>query len=401
MTIFEIGTGYTSIPARIGAATEIVVEQLTGSMSRLGHDVLIVDIKDKNRVPTSLPIEEVGVPAFLFSTDTSLGIMHKLKRVVYSIALARKLKNLIANIDGRIVLHFHNQYNLFFFLKLINKNRLKDVTVCYTVHSYVWHGKWDEIKDTVKKRYFQEIYCCRNADAVFTLNPVVTEMLTRHCDVAQEKVHNVINGINTTVYHPLDTAQKQEALAHFNMDSATKVILQVGSVCDRKNQLGTLEAIAPLLQRRKDVVFCFAGGAIDEKYLNQIFDEANRQGVAKQVKYLGELEPGHELNMLYGIALATVMNSKSEAFCLVVFESLAAGTPTFVNDAIMHSQPSFRNREDEGIIPMKNDFASQLEELIDNPGVHTELAIKGREMIKDNFSWDIAAKQYLQVFSTQ
>ena len=31
MKIYEIGTGYTSIPAKMGAATEIVVEELTKS----------------------------------------------------------------------------------------------------------------------------------------------------------------------------------------------------------------------------------------------------------------------------------------------------------------------------------------------------------------------------------
>ena len=401
MTIFEIGTGYTSIPARISAATEIVVEQLTNSLLRLNHKALIVDIKDKNRAHTTLPIEEVAVPKFLFKTDTSLGIMHKVKRVSYSIALARKLNKLIKKTEGHIVLHFHNQYNLYFFLKLTRKSRLKNVTIGYTVHSYVWHGNWDDIKDVVKKRYFQEVYCCQKADAVFTLNPVVTAMLTEHCNVSPNKVHNVINGINTDVYCPLDDEQKKEAFKHFNINPYAKIILQVGSVCDRKNQLDTLIKITPLLKRRNDVMYCFAGGVIDENYLQNINDEAHKQGISEQVKYLGELQPGSELNMLYGIAQAAVMNSKSEAFCLVVFESLAAGTPTFVNHAIMQSQPSFNDHESEGILPIDEDFASQLENIINNHDLHSKLAIKGRDMIRDSFSWDIAAKQYLQFLCTQ
>lgn len=402
MTIFEIGTGYTSIPARIGAATEIVVEQLTNSLLKLNHKALIVDIKDNNRAHTSLPIEEVAVPNFIFKTDISLGIMHKVRRVVYSIALARKLNKLIKKIEGQhIVLHFHNQYNLYFFLKLTRKSRLKNITIAYTVHSYVWHGNWDDIKDTVKKRYFQEVYCCQKADAVFTLNPVVTAMLTEHCNVDPNKVHNVINGINTDVYCPLNNKQKQEALKHFNINPDAKIILQVGSVCDRKNQLDTLLKIMPLLKRRNDVMYCFVGGVIDESYLHSINDEAQKHGISEQVRYLGELQPGCELNMLYGIAQAAVMNSKREAFCLVVFESLAAGTPTFVNHAIMQSQPSFNNHESEGILPINEDFVSQLENIINNHDRHTKLAIMGREMIKNDFSWDIAAKQYLQFLSTQ
>ena len=39
MKVYEIGTGYTPIPANIGAATEIVVEELTKSMMKKGIDV--------------------------------------------------------------------------------------------------------------------------------------------------------------------------------------------------------------------------------------------------------------------------------------------------------------------------------------------------------------------------
>jgi len=37
MRIFEIGTGYTSIPADKGAATEIVVDNLSHSLINLGQ----------------------------------------------------------------------------------------------------------------------------------------------------------------------------------------------------------------------------------------------------------------------------------------------------------------------------------------------------------------------------
>ena len=154
MKIFEIGTGYTSIPARMGAATEIVVEELTKSFLKMKQDVTIVDIKDKNRLSSNLPIIEVYMPQAFSSTDVKLGIVHKMKRVLYSISLTYKLHSLIRKYSGeKIILHFHNQYNLFFFLKLTPESLKKKVTIGYTVHSYIWFGKWDAIKETIKKRY--------------------------------------------------------------------------------------------------------------------------------------------------------------------------------------------------------------------------------------------------------
>ena len=95
MKIYEIGTGYTPIPAQMGAATEIVVEELTRSLIKNGANAEIIDISAQNRAKTDLPITEVSVPKKFTGTDVSLGIMHKLKRVVYSIALANKLKKIL------------------------------------------------------------------------------------------------------------------------------------------------------------------------------------------------------------------------------------------------------------------------------------------------------------------
>ena len=49
MKYYEIATGYTPVPARMGAATEIVVEELVKSLEAKGHDVTLVDIKCNDR----------------------------------------------------------------------------------------------------------------------------------------------------------------------------------------------------------------------------------------------------------------------------------------------------------------------------------------------------------------
>ena len=95
MKIYEIGTGYTPIPAQMGAATEIVVEELTRSLIKRGEDAEIIDISAQKRAECELPISEVKVPGKFTTTDVSLGIMHKLKRVVYSVSLAMRIKQIL------------------------------------------------------------------------------------------------------------------------------------------------------------------------------------------------------------------------------------------------------------------------------------------------------------------
>ena len=109
MKIYEIGTGYTPIPAQVAAATESVVEELTKAFMAMGQDVEILDISTQNRAPNDLPIAEVKVASFFTRSDVQLGVIHKVKRVVYSLALASKLKKILKTTEEKVVLHFHNQ----------------------------------------------------------------------------------------------------------------------------------------------------------------------------------------------------------------------------------------------------------------------------------------------------
>lgn len=332
--IYEIGTGYTPIPAQMGAATEIVVEELTRSLINNGKDAQIIDIKARGRVQTELPITEVNVPGIFTKTDVSLGIMHKLKRVFYSIALAGKLKSILKKTEERVVLHFHNQYNLFFFLKLTSSKLREKATIAYTVHSYIWGAEWDEIENTVNKKYFQEIFCVKNADLVFVLNDITKDHFVTGLGVDCAHIHKVLNGVNTRRYSPL-TDEKVSELKNALGLNGKKVILQVGSVCDRKNQLGSVRMLSKYMKDHEDVVFMYAGGIIDCEYEQSIKDFAREAGIEDRVRYVGELAPGEQLNEYYNIADCSVFTSALESFGLVIIEAIASGTPVVIGENLM------------------------------------------------------------------
>jgi glycosyltransferase involved in cell wall biosynthesis len=403
MKIIEIGTGYTSIPARMGAATEIVVEELSRAMLRQGLDVTILDIRDRNRMKTDLPIKEVYMPQILSTgAVVKLGIVHKLKRVLYSVSLAYKLKKVIKRCDEHLYLHFHNQYNLFFFLKLNSRKLREKVTIGYTVHSYIWFGKWENIKDTINRRYFQEVYCCQHADCVFVLNDIISDMLVDHYDVNPRVIYKVINGVNTDVYceNNVDLDRLVALKSRYGLDGK-KVLFQVGSVCDRKNQLGTLELLLPLMKKDNRIVFAYAGGIIDDVYAQSIVDMAKESGVEDRVIYYGEVLPGKELNHLYTLADACVMNSKSESFALVVAESLSVPRPVFINESILKSLSFWGDNIGKGILKINNNFEKQLMRLLNDSDYADELKDKGRHFIEKEYSWGVAAIQYANSFNSR
>jgi len=388
MKIYEIGTGYTPIPAKMGAATEIVVEELTRSFMKMGEDVEIIDIAADSRAENDLPISEVKVPSVFRKNDVSLGIVHKLKRVVYSVKLASKLKKILRKSNEKVVLHFHNQYNMYFFLLLSSKKLRKKALMAYTVHSYIWGTKWDEIESTVKKKYFQEVACVKKADLVLVLNDITTDHFVNHLSVDKKRIVKVINGVNTEKYSPLGRERIDEIKKSMHLEGK-QIIFQVGSVCDRKNQLGSVRMLSDYLKENKDVIYMYAGGIIDEEYKKSIDTLAFEKEVSEQVVYAGELSPGNQLNEYYNIADCSVFTSNLESFGLVIIEAISSGTPVVLSNNLM-----FDLSDGYSIYNTKDEFVALIDKILH--GNKTD-DFDSKEVL-NKYNWDTVAKDYLNSF---
>lgn len=391
MKIYEIGTGYTPIPAQMGAATEIVVEELTKAMLKQKYDVTIIDIAAENRAKNDLPIIEVPVNKALMRTDVQLGVMHKLKRIVYSISLASTLKEIIKNEPNDIILHFHNQYNMYFFEKLTPKKLCNKCKIIYTNHSYIWHGNWDEIKKTVKKRYFQEIFSMKKADFVFVLNEKTKYLLVNNIGIEASKIYMINNGVNINVYKPMDDKEERSFRQEQGL-MEKRVFVQIGSVCERKNQLGSLRLLLPTLKSNKDYIFLYAGGIISEEYHESIKVFAKMNGIEEQVKYVGELKPGAELNRYYSVADAMIFPSKLEGFSLVILEAMAAGTPVLIEDKL-----NFKLANECLRFKDEKEFNELMKKYILNSDEKKILSNRVRNAVMKEYGWDRIASEYIKV----
>ena len=380
MKIYEIGTGYTPIPAQI--------EELTRAFINNGEDAEIIDIKAHDRAEIELPVSEVKVPSMFAGTDVSLGIIHKLKRVVYSVCLAKYLKGILKKTTDNVVFHFHNQYNLFFAFKLIPKHLLKKATIVYTVHSYIWGTEWEEIENTVKKKYFQEIECVKKADVVLVLNDITTDHFVNRLGVDKNKIFKIINGVNVEKYSPLEQTQINE-LKQQNGFADKKLIFQVGSVCERKNQLGSVEMLTDYLKEHRDVVYMYAGGIIDDEYQQKIKEYAQKNDISDQVKYVGELAPGRQLNEYYNMADCSVFTSTLESFGLVIIEAISSGTPVIIGQNLMFDlNGGYSMYHDE------NEFVSLVDSALKSGKINREDVSD----VLDKYSWNTVAVYHSEFF---
>ncbi len=391
MKIYEIGTGYTSIPAKVSAATEIVVEQVTRALQNQDIAVEIIDIFDPDRMKSDLPIREVKVPRMLVDADVRLGVIHKLKRVVYSIALAKELKHTLKNMKNETVLHFHNQYNMFFFLLFVPQWLRKKCVTCYTNHSGIWRLEWGKIRSVIRKRYFQEAYCMKKADVIFVLNEETKDNVVQHLKVEPQKIKLIGNGVNVDVYTILPVEKIEEIKKNYHL-SGKHIILQIGSICENKGQLRALQLLLPKFRENKDIVYVYAGGIVSDQYQEQINTFVKSNGIEERVFYLGMIKPGKELNGIYNVADALIMPSRYEGFPLVILEAMSAGVPV-----LLHEDRPFLDSEGS-IYYNESNFENILQMLLDNAEDRNG-RMKIRKKIAENYSWDKIVKDYIEGWS--
>ena len=392
MKIYEIGTGYTPIPAKVAAATESVVEELTKAFMQKKIDVEVIDISANDRVPNSLPITEVKVPSIFTKSDISLGIIHKVKRVVYSVALALKLKKILKQTDQKTVLHFHNQYNIYFFLKLVKKELRDKAIIAYTNHNGFWSLPFEEAKSTLQSRYFQEIEGMKNADLIFVLNPKMKNSIVENLGIDENKVIRISNGVNTDVYAPLSSEQIEKVKEKLNLKNK-RIILQVGSVNENKGQGRAVKMIAPLLRENSDTVYAFAGDIVSQEYYQEVLRTAKEEKVENQVVYLGTFSPGEEMNGLYNIAETAIFVSRYEGFSLACVESISAGVP------VVLCSDSLSSFGDGSILAERHDVADRIRQLLNDGDLLKELKQSARKNAVENFTWSKTAQKYFDNFN--
>ncbi len=392
--IIEIGTGYTSIPSKVGAATEIVVEELVKASLKKGIDILIFDISDNNRTPSTLPIHEVYLPPFIANkVGYSLGIFHKIKRVWYSFFLAVKLNQYIKK-DHHYILHFHNQYNFFFFRVFSTASKRRNVKLYYTNHTYTWSLPWNEIQSLVSKKYFMESYSMRKADVVFVLNENTVKNLSEHLKIDSSNIRLIPNGVNTEVFTKLspidpDVLNLRKTL---NLENK-KVFFHAGTICERKNQLEIIEYLTPVFKANPDIVLIFAGGIRENDYFSAINNYCKINNIEGNVIYAGELQPGKQLNTYYNLSEAFIFFSKSEGFSLALLEAMSSGLPVVLSKNL---EIDFIKDKDNGILIFENqcDFLDILKKEIfcsTRQRYHSE---KARYFVTHNYSWNKVVEKY-------
>lgn len=173
-------------------------------------------------------------------------------------------------------------------------------------------------------------------------------------------------------------------------------ILQVGTLCDRKNQLFSIGVLSKVSRSLRDSLeFVLVGGVHDKLYQKQLLSAVERFDLQDCVRFVG-WHDDTSLMMLQSDLL--LMPSKDEGVPNTVQEAMTLGLPVMASDR--GGIPEILMNEYTGwVIPLNQQMAwvSNIEKLVAEPNLLNYRSVRAQDFSRLNFSISIWSKKYLNI----
>lgn len=258
--------------------------------------------------------------------------------------------------------------------------RMADLYICGSGNHYDKGFPFKSYDKLFKKNYKIREKCLKDNEINVVAISTWTEQQAENSKLLKGQPITLIpNGIDTDVYKQYDKVSSREFLS---LPQDEKIIL-FGSDDLSVLRKGTgllYEAIDSL--KNTDYYFCAFGKTPDAKHEN--------------IKYLGVVTDEEILARIYSAADIFVLPSIEETFGQVIIEAMACGTPVVsfptggALDAIQNGLNGFLTKEFSS-----KELASQIEYALNHKFDNTKI----RQFIKDNFSCELQAERYIDLYN--
>lgn len=182
-----------------------------------------------------------------------------------------------------------------------------------------------------------------------------------------------------------------------------KMLLFVGRLAEKKGVTYLISAMKAVVKAFPDCKLIIVGDGPEKQALQR---QSQQLGLSGSVVFAGSV-PNSQLPPFYRAAdvfiLPSIVDSRgdTEGLGVVLLEAVAAGTPVVASnvggipDVVVHKRTGL-------LVEQKSpgQLAAAVISLLKNPQLRGKLSAAAREHISKNFSWDVVAARFYDVFSS-
>ncbi len=228
-------------------------------------------------------------------------------------------------------------------------------------------------------------------DHIFTVSEYLKEWVVGRYKISPKKITVIYNGVEES----LKPKQKnRDLIAKYGLENK-KILLNIGSLIDRKNVLFLINLMKLLIQKNKNLKLIICGSGALKKELQSKINEG------KLNDFVLLLDPVFrtEKNEIFNLADIFLFPSKNEGFGLVAGEAMTCGIPvvgannTSIPEVVIDNKTGFLAKTSDLI-----DWEKKLDLLIDSPELRDKMGKSGRKFSMKNFTWDKVANKTLKIY---
>lgn len=364
--------GQKRIPSREGGV-EIVVEELSTRMAKLGYDVTVYNRSgkhalDKNQKNKNLKeYKNVKIKRVLTIDKKGLAAMTS--------SFFGTFKILFSNAD---IVHYHAEgpCAMIPIIKFLSNKR-----IIVTIHGLDWQrAKWGGFATKYIK--FGEKMAVKYADEIIVLSENVKKYFKDNYD---RSTNFIPNGVSKPTI-----LKAKEIKDKYNL-SKDSYILFLGRIVPEKGIHYLIDAYQKINTNKKLVI---AGGASDTDDYYQELKEKSKNN--ENIIFTGFVQ-GEELAELYSNAYIYCLPSDLEGMPLSLLEAMSYGNCCLTSDIDECSEVL----EDKGVIFKKTDItdlADKLKKLCNDNNLVRKYKDESQNFILNKYNWDEVTKSTLAIY---
>lgn len=193
----------------------------------------------------------------------------------------------------------------------------------------------------------------------------------------------------------LNAASSAAAREKLSIDPNAKMLVSVGGICARKDQMFLVRRIHQLAKNHPDLLLVLVGPDVEPDYAAAVRAYVAEHGLEKHVRFAGYSEAPWDY---YRAADIMVFASHEEGFGTVVIEAMAHGLAVVarhlpgVNDAfIEHGRSGYLFTQDDA-------FDDHVDRLLGDAQLRHRIGASGRDFVTAHFDIAGIAARYLTLY---
>lgn len=239
-----------------------------------------------------------------------------------------------------------------------------------------------------------ETFLHKRCDRILGNSGAVVKQLHTEEKVPQEKIKLIYNGIPLLAQINFN---RQEVRKRLKISETDRVMILVANLIPYKGHGDLIQALGQIKSRLPQSwkLLCVGGG---ESYLSELERQANSQGVADHILWLGKR---HDVSALLCASDVGLLCSHEEGFSNSILEGMAESLPMIVTDVGGNKEAVIHGTT--GLVVKPRDpsaLGEAILRLLSDPELCQKMGAEGRKRIEENFSLEKCVESYHDLYKS-